>query len=54
MGPCRYLITATPLTLSSKPNGKISIKVVNDYNKDKSQIIQCGGFKRINRTIKKY
>jgi hypothetical protein len=28
------LITANPITLESKPQGKISIKVINDYNKD--------------------
>ena len=28
------LITASPQTLSTKPSGKISIKVINTYNKD--------------------
>jgi len=28
------LITANPITLSSKPSTKISIKVINEYNKD--------------------
>jgi hypothetical protein len=28
------LITANPLTLESKPQGKTSIKVINDYNKN--------------------
>lgn len=28
------LITANPFTLESKPQGKISIKVINDYNKN--------------------
>ncbi len=28
------LITANPLTLESKPQGKVSIKVINDYNKN--------------------
>ena len=28
------LITANPITLSSKPNNKISIKVINEYNKN--------------------
>jgi hypothetical protein len=28
------LITADPSSLDSKPNGKISIKVINHYNKD--------------------
>ncbi len=28
------LITSNPITLDSKPQGKISIKVINDYNKN--------------------
>ena len=28
------LITANPVTLKTKPVGKVSIKVINDYNKD--------------------
>jgi hypothetical protein len=28
------LITSNPITLESKPQGKISIKVINDYNKN--------------------
>ena len=28
------LITANPYTLESKPQGKVSIKVINDYNKN--------------------
>jgi hypothetical protein len=28
------LITANPFTLESKPQGKVSVKVINDYNKD--------------------
>ena len=28
------LITANPTTLDAKPTGKVSIKVINHYNKD--------------------
>jgi hypothetical protein len=28
------LITADPKTLETKPNGKVSIKVINHYNKN--------------------
>ena len=28
------LITANPKTLDSKPQGKVSVKVINDYNKN--------------------
>ena len=31
---CDVLITANPKLIESKPNGKITVKIEKDYNKD--------------------